>query len=50
MPLISSNLTALFWADEIRRVVTEAIIPYIAQNKAQIQKKLKKAASKLQKG
>ena len=47
--MLRVNLVSVFMVDEFRRVLCEAIIPYLTQNKDQISKdvqaKIKKTAS-----
>lgn len=49
--MLRVNLISVFMVDEIRRIVVEAVIPYLTQNKDEISKevqaKIKKAKSKV---
>ena len=49
--MLRVNLVSVFMVDEIRRIVCEALIPYLQQNKDQlsrdVQKKIKQQESKL---
>jgi len=44
--LLRTNLATLFMIDEIRRVLTETLIPYIMQNRQKLEKKAKKGLEK----
>ena len=49
--MLRVNLISVFMVDEIRRILVEAVIPYLTQNKDEISKevqaKIKKAKSKV---
>lgn len=43
--LLRTNLIALFTVDEVRRIVTETLIPYLSSNKDAMAAELKKKLS-----